>query len=247
MWSFFHRLSSPKIFYGYAGKVLPGLWVMTGLLFLCGLIGGLYLAPADYQQGDAFRIIYLHVPCAALSLSIFVGMGVASVIFLVWRIKLADIAAKASAAIGAWFAFLALVTGAVWGKPMWGTWWVWDARLTSELILLFLYLGIIGLRSALPNAEVAARNCALLTIVGLVDIPIIHYSVNWWNTLHQKATLLKFAAPEIAPAMLYPLLAMMLACYCYYFGLLLLKMRQEIVLREKRSAWVQNLQVENLC
>lgn len=215
------------------------------MLLIYGLMGGLWLSPPDYQQGDAFRIIYIHVPFAALSLSIFVFMAVLSVINLVWRIKLADVLAKVSASIGAWFTFLALVTGSIWGKPMWGTWWIWDARLTSELILLFLYLGIIALRNAINNPDAAARSCAFLTIIGVIDIPIIHYSVNWWNTLHQQATILKFAAPSISAVMLYPLLAMLAAFYCYFAALLLMKARTEILAREAKSAWVRQLILVN--
>jgi heme exporter protein C len=172
---------------------------------------------------------------------VFSVMGTMSIIYLIWRIKLADVVATASASIGAWFTFLALVTGAIWGKPMWGTWWIWDARLTSELILLFLYLGVIALRNAMKTPDTAARAVSVLTLVGLVDLPIIHYSVDWWNTLHQKATILKLAKPDIAPSMLYPLLAMMVAFFLYYCALMLMRVRIELLEREKRADWVKNI------
>lgn len=246
MWVNIQRLSSPKAFYRFSGRLLPWLWVMCALLLLCGLLWGLLFAPADYQQGDAYRIMYLHVPCATLSLSIFLIIAVMAIIHLVWRIKLADVIAEVSAPIGAWMTFLALATGSIWGKPMWGTWWIWDARLTSELILLFLYAGIIALRAAMPSPEGAARATAILTLVGVVDIPIIHYSVDWWNTLHQKATVLKFGHPSIAPSMLYPLLVMLVAFYLYYFALMLLCARTAMMKRERNSGWVRRMLDERI-
>lgn len=174
-----------------------------------GLYGGLWLAPPDYQQGDCFRIIYIHVPFAFLSLALYAAMGILSLIFLIWRIKIADMMAYSIAPVGALFAFLALVTGSIWGKPMWGTWWIWDARLTSELILFFLYLGYLALYGALSHAHSNKLAPALLAVVGLVDLPIIHYSVYWWHTLHQGATLSRFAKPAMDSAMLIPLLAML--------------------------------------
>jgi heme exporter protein C len=236
---FLHTLASPKYFYQLAGKLLPFIWLVCLSLFAYGLFAGLVLAPPDYQQGDAYRIIYIHVPAAALSLSVFVIMAIAASIYLIWRIKLADVVAKVSAPIGASFAFLALVTGSLWGKPMWGTWWIWDARLTSELILLFLYMGIIALRSAISNTDASGRAASILILVGVVDIPIIHYSVNWWNTLHQKATLLQFAKPTLAPEMMYPLLAMLLAFFLYYLAVMLMRTRNELLMREKHTEWVQ--------
>ncbi len=241
MWNIFYQLASPKSFYAWAGKCIPWCWALCILFFGYGLIGGLWLAPPDYQQGDAYRIIFIHVPCAALSLSIFVIMAITASIFLIWRIKLADVIAKASAPVGVCYTFLASVTGSFWGKPMWGTWWIWDARLTSELILLFLYLGVIALRSAIPDANKAARASGILTIVGVVDIPIIHYSVYWWNTLHQKATLLKWSKPTLDPSMLYPLLAMMLAFLFYYMALVLMRSRAELLARESRTEWAKTI------
>lgn len=238
---YFYPIASPKSFYYFAAKLIPWLGVATVFLFVYGLIGGLFLAPADYQQGDAFRIIYIHVPSAALSMGIYVAMAVFSMIALIWRIKLADMLAKESAIIGAWFTVIALLTGSLWGKPMWGTWWIWDARLTSELILLFLYLGVIALRSAISDNDRAMQASGILVLVGIVNIPIIHYSVYWWNTLHQKSTLLQFQRPTIDSAMLYPLLAMLAAFFLYYVTVLLLRTRCEILLREQQANWVKGL------
>lgn len=241
IWLWFHRLASPAYFYGLAGKVLPWCVTATIIFMAIGLIGGLIFAPADYQQGDGFRIIYVHVPSAWMSMFVYMVMAVNSAIFLIWHIKLSDIVARASAVIGASFTFLALVTGSIWGKPMWGTWWIWDARLTSELLLLFLYLGYIGLRSAIDDRRVAGRAASILALVGAINIPIIHYSVDWWNTLHQSASVSKFDAPSIDLNMLIPLLCMALAFKLYYLCILLMNSRSEILEQEKRSQWVKEL------
>lgn len=238
---FLHSLASPKYFFNWAGKLLPIIWSISIGCSLYGLTAGLYVAPADYQQGEAYRIIYIHVPCAALSLAVFLTMALAASIYLVWRIKLADVVAKVSAPIGASFTGLALVTGSLWGKPMWGTWWIWDARLTSELILLFLYAGVMALRSAIPNADSGSRATSILILIGVVDIPIVHYSVNWWNTLHQKASLLQFAKPSLAPSMLHPLIAMLLAFFTYYLAVMLMRARGEVLLREQHAQWVKRI------
>lgn len=241
MWRFFHKLASPKYFYQFAGYLIPWLGALCAILLVVGLYGGLVVAPADYQQGDSFRIIYIHVPSAWMSLFIYVVMATAGAIGLIWRIKIADVMAASSAPIGASFTFLALVTGSLWGKPMWGTWWVWDARLTSELILLFLYLGVIGLYGAFEDKRSASRAASVLALVGVVNIPIIHYSVEWWNTLHQGPTVTKFDAPSIHISMLLPLLAMALAFMFYYATALLLRARCEILERERNAAWTQEL------
>ncbi len=213
--------------------------ILCAALMLYGFFSGLYLAPADYQQGDGFRIIYIHVPTAFLSLAIYAFIALNSIIFLIWQIKLADILAKESAIIGALYTFIALISGSLWGKPMWGTWWIWDARLTSELILLFLYLGYIGLRSAIPEERRSGKAGAILAIVGMMDIPIIHFSVEWWSTLHQGPTLAKFAKPSIANEMLYPLLAMILAFALFYVVILLFRLRIEILKRNFHTQWLQ--------
>lgn len=230
MWFLLNHLVSPKKFYHLSNKLTP--WFITFFLmtFSYGLIGG-FLAPEDYQQGNGFRIMYVHVPCAFLSIFIYAVMSVAAVFGLVWRIKLAFTVIRQSASIGALFTFLALVTGSLWGKPMWGTWWIWDARLTSELILLFLYLGIMLFQSAMAQKRNSERAVSILVLVGFVDLPIIHYSVYWWNTLHQGSTLKLFSPSTIDRSMIYPLLSMILAFLLYYGIVLLARIRYEI--REK--------------
>jgi heme exporter protein C len=241
---FFHRMASPPHFYAFSERLMPWLVVIFLLLTVSGLYGGLYLAPPDYQQGDSYRIIYIHVPAAWMSLFIYVVMAIAGAIGLIWRIKLAEIVMISSASVGASFTFIALVTGSLWGKPMWGTWWVWDARLTSELILLFLYLGIIGLYGAIDDKRTASKAVAILALVGVVNIPIIHYSVEWWNTLHQGPTVAKMDKPSIHVSMLTPLLLMALAFKVYYAIALILQARVELLQRERNSQWVKTKAVE---
>jgi len=241
MWTYFHRLGSPPHFYRFSGWLVPWLgWICAGLI-AAGLYGGLVLAPPDYQQGESYRIIYIHVPSAWMSLFIYVVMAAAAAVGLIWRIKIAEVVAISSAPVGASFTFIALVTGSLWGKPMWGTYWVWDARLTSELILLFLYLGIIGLYTAIEDRRAASRAISVLAIVGVVNIPIIHYSVEWWNTLHQGPTVAKFGAPSIHLSMLLPLLVMAAGFKLYYLSVMLIHSRNEMLERERNSAWVREL------
>jgi len=239
--NFFHRLASPKHFYGIAGRLIPWLAIACLMITLAGLYYGLIEAPPDYQQGDSYRIMFIHVPAAWMSLFIYVAMAGAGAIGLVWRIKLAEVIAISSAPIGASFTLLALITGSIWGKPMWGTWWVWDARLTSELILLFLYLGVIALHSAIDDKRTAARAVAILALVGIINIPIIHYSVEWWNTLHQGPTVTKFDKPSIHMSMLIPLLLMAVSFKLYYAFTVLMRARCEVLERERHSSWVQEL------
>jgi len=241
VWTWFFRLASPPHLYALAGKL--SLWFLIpafGLLAV-GTWGGLVLAPPDYQQGDAFRIIYVHVPSAYLSMMIYVTMAVAGAIGLIWRMKLAHAVAASCAPIGASFTFATLVTGAVWGKPMWGTYWDWDPRLTSELILLFLYFGYMGLRSAYEDINQADRASAILALAGVANVPIIHFSVIWWASLHQGPTLSKLEAPSISWDMLWPLLAMILAFTLYFFGVLALRVRGEVLAREFQSRWAQDV------
>lgn len=238
---FIYQLASPRYFYEIAGKCIFWFALVSSICLLYGFIGGLLFAPPDYQQGDGFRIIYVHVPSAVLSLTVYMIMAMSACIYFIWRIKLADIVAQESAPIGAMFAFLALITGSFWGKPMWGTWWVWDARLTSELILLFLYFGYMALRASISELQAAAKASGILLFVGVIDIPIIHYSVDWWNTLHQGATVLKFSKPSIVPSMLYPLLAMLIGFFCYFIVVLLMRARVEVLSRENESTWVRTL------
>jgi len=239
--NFFHKMASPPWFYRISGKLIPWVGAACVLLLLYGLYGGLVLAPADYQQGDSFRIIYIHVPAAWMSLFIYVLMAVCGVITLVWRMKMAEVVLIASAPVGAAFTFLALVTGSIWGKPMWGTWWVWDGRLTSELILLFLYLGVIALHNAIEDRQTAAKAVAILAIVGVVNVPIIHYSVEWWATLHQGPTITKLDKPSIHVDMLIPLLVMAVAFKLYYVTAMLMRARVELLERERNSKWVKEL------
>lgn len=243
---FYHRMASPPHFYSFSEKLLPWLTVIFLLLAGSGLYLGLYAAPTDYQQGDSYRIIYLHVPAAWMSLFIYVVMAVCGAIALIWRMKIASVVLISSAPIGASFTFIALVTGSLWGKPMWGTWWVWDARLTSELILLFLYLGVISLYGAIEDKRTASKAVAILALVGVVNIPIIHYSVQWWNTLHQGPTVTKMDKPSIHIDMLIPLLLMATA-FKFYYGIAMLQVAKvEILMREKNSQWVKNKVGENL-
>lgn len=241
IWKFLYQLASPKSFYHLAGSFSRWLLVAFTVLFVAGLYTGLVVAPADYQQGDAFRIIYLHVPAAFLSLALYSLMAFCAVLTLVWRIKLADIITRVTAPIGAWMTFLALLTGAVWGKPMWGTWWIWDARLTSELILFFVYLAIIAFGHAVQHKSQGAKLLAVMVLIGFVDIPVIHYSVYWWNTLHQGASLSLLSKPKIVGSMLYPLLIMIAAFFCFVGHQILQRARQQVLWQEKKSQWVTTL------
>ncbi|MDY6946492.1 MAG: heme ABC transporter permease [Pseudomonadota bacterium] len=238
MWLWFHKLSSPPYAYRTAGLVRPWLFWPAILLMLVGAVGGLVLAPEDYQQKDAFRIIYVHVPSASLSLMIYTVMAVAAGVGIIWRIKLAHAVAAACAPIGAWFTVATLVTGSIYGKPMWGTWWEWDPRLTSELILLFLYLGYMALRASFDDTQRADRASAILAIVGVVNVPIVKYSVVWWNSLHQGPSISKLAAPSITGSMLWPLLIMMLAFVLYFGAVLCDRLRGEILRRERNASWL---------
>jgi heme exporter protein C len=234
LWLWFKQLSSPQRFYPFAERL--GFWV--GLLALpllgYGLIGGLLLAPPDYQQGEGYRIIYVHVPAAWMSLFIYSAMAVAGGIALIWRVKVWECVLTAAAPVGASFTALALVTGMLWGKPMWGTYWTWDARLTSELVLLFLYLGVILLHRAIADARAAARACALLAIIGFVNVPIVHFSVKWWNTLHQGPIITR-AGLTLDASMVAPLLAM-LAGFMLFFGhVLLRRVQNELLARGEVS------------
>ncbi len=236
-----HKFSSPKNFYTMSGKLIPWFGWSCLLLVLGGLYMGFFVAPPDYQQGESYRIIFIHVPSAWMSMFVYMVMATCGAIGLIWRIKLADIMASACAPIGAAFTFLALCTGALWGKPMWGAYWVWDARLTSELILLFLYLGFIALQASIEDPRNAARAGAVLALVGVVNIPIIHYSVEWWNTLHQGPTVTKFDKPSIHVTMLIPLLMMAVAFKLYFVTSVLMRARAEVLKREQNSRWVKDI------
>ncbi len=240
-WQWWHRLGSPRWFYQASGTWLPWLFVATALLFAVGLVWSLGIAPADAKQGNSFRIIYVHVPASFLALAGYYVMAVAGAVGLIWKIKLADMVMVAAAPVGASLTFVALVSGALWGKPTWGTYWVWDARVTSMLVLLFLYLGVNALYQAFANRDVAARACAILALVGTVNIPIIYKSVDWWYSLHQPATIKLTSAPSMHPSMFQPLVVMILAFYCFYALVLILRVRAEILQREQRTTWVREL------
>ncbi len=231
MWKF----ANPRLFLDLSERLIPWLAAITGLLFAVGLYMSLISSPPDYQQGDSVRIMYVHVPAAWMALFCYVSMAGASFVGLVWRHALADLAAKATAPIGACFTFLALFSGSFWGKPMWGDWWVWDARVTSVLILFFLYLGYMALWETIEDHARAARAAAVLAIVGVIMVPIIKFSVDWWETLHQPASVLRFDGPTIHASLLWPLLVMALAFTFFYFTVLLLRMRTEIIRQRIRA------------
>jgi len=230
-----HALANPGRFMRLSGAFLPWFAAITAALLTWGLYDGLLVAPADYQQGDTVRIMYVHVPSAYLSMMIFGSMAFASAIALIWRHPVADIAAKASAPIGAGMTAAALATGMLWGQPMWGTFWVWDARLTSMLLLFFIYLGYMALWAAIDDPERAGKAAAILALVGSVNLPIIHFSVEWWNTLHQGPSVLVSGGSTIEWAILRPMFIMLGAYTVFYFTVLIWRMHQEIIARRIRS------------
>ena len=239
-----HRLGSPRWFYQISGPWLKLFAVLALLLLAIGSVWGLAFAPPDYQQGNSFRIMYVHVPSAIVSQSAYVVMGVAGIVLLVWRMKLADMVLAAIVPFGMSMTVLALVTGAIWGKPTWGAWWVWDARTTSMLVLLFLYFGIYALRQSIPAREQAGRACAVLAVVGMINIPIIKYSVDWWLTLHQPATFTLTGAPSMPAVMWLPLAVNVLGIYCLFGANLLSRLRLEILRREAGTQWVRDVVAE---
>ena len=236
-----HRFANPAKFTRLADQILPWAIAASVLAFGFGLYYALLDSPADYQQGESVRMMYVHVPAAWSSMFIYLFIAVASFTALVWKHPLALIAGKAAAPIGATFTALALITGSLWGKPMWGTWWVWDARLTSELILLFLYIGVMALYSAFEDEKTAAKAAGLLAIVGVVNLPIIHFSVEWWNTLHQPATLKLTEKPSMDPSMLWPLLIMIVTTYVFFVLIVILRTRNEILWHERKRQWVRQM------
>ncbi|HEX3208120.1 MAG TPA: heme ABC transporter permease [Geminicoccaceae bacterium] len=230
-----HRFANPLRYQRVADAVLPWAGGVAVVLMVLGLWLALIEAPPDYQQGQAYRIMYVHVPAAWMALMVYAMMAAASVIGIVWRHPLAETAARAAAPIGAAFTAIALVTGSLWGKPMWGTYWVWDARLTSVLILFFLYLGYIALYEAFDDPNRGARAAAILCLVGSVNLPIIKFSVDWWNTLHQPDSILRPGGPSIDPSMLVPLLVMWAAFLCYFTAVHILRTRAELTARKIRN------------
>jgi heme exporter protein C len=241
MWSFFHKLGSPPWLYSISGSILRWLLPITLIALTVGMVWGLMFTAPDFRQGNSYRIIYIHVPASIVALAGYYVMAVAGAISLIWKMKMADVAMKAAAPVGAALTFLALVTGAIWGKPTWGAWWVWDARVTSMLILLFLYLGVVALYEAFDNKEAAAKACAVLTLVGTVNIPIIYKSVDWWYSLHQPASIKFTGESSIDSSMLYPLLLMIASFYALFTCALLMNMRAELLQRGTRASWVRKL------
>lgn len=235
------RFSSPATFYPLAGKIANVSAVIAVLLLVVGLYMSFFVAPTDYKQGEGYRIIFVHVPAAWMSMFIYLVMAFWSVLGLIYNTRLSAMMTTALAPTGAMFTFLALWTGAFWGKPMWGTWWVWDARLTSELILLFLYLGFIALQSATDDVRRADRAGAILVLVGVVNIPIIYYSVEWWNTLHQGASVTVTGKSSMGSVMLTTMLIMTVAFWAYTFAVVYKRVRNIMLEREKDTQWVSNL------
>jgi heme exporter protein C len=235
----FHQLGSPPYFFRFAGAWIPWLWALAVGMMAWGLWLALYQAPADYQQGDSARILYLHVPSAWMSLFIYALMAFYAAIALIWRIKLCEALAMACAPIGAAFTVITLATGSIWGRPMWGTWWEWDPRLTSELILLFLYLGVIGLNAAIEERRTAARAAGFLAIVGVAILPVIRYSVEWWNSLHQGATIRVMGESSMDPSMVMPLIVMVVATKFWFLASLLQRTRVDVLSREAGKDWAR--------
>ena len=240
-WTWFHRLGSPPHVYAFAQRWTRWFGAAAALSMVVALYGGLVLAPPDYQQKDAFRMVYVHAPSAWLSLMIYTTMAVAAAVGLIWRMKVAHAAAAACAPIGAWFTVAALGTGMLWGKPMWGAYWVWDPRLTAELVLLFLYFGYMALRAGIEDPVKADKASAVLAVVGVVNVPIIKFSVEWWNSLHQTPTVMQFGKPTMDTQMLWPLLLMFLAFALYFVAVLLTRLRAELLRRERNASWIREV------
>ena len=241
MWKFFHKLGSPPWFYGIAGAILRWLVPATLFLLIVGYVWGLLYTAPDFRQGNSYRIMYVHVPAAVVALAGYYVMAVAGAICIIWKMKMAEIAMRATAPVGALLTLIALVTGAIWGKPTWGTWWVWDARTTSMLILFFLYIGVIVLYEAYENKSLASRAAGILALVGTVNIPIIYKSVDWWYSLHQPASITFTGGSAIESSMLYPLLLMITVFYSLFACCVLGNMRVNLIKREARSSWVRTL------
>lgn len=238
---FIHKLGSPAYFYRFSGLFIPWFWAIFLLLTAYGMYQAFFVVPADYQQGQSFRIMYLHVPAAWMSLLAYIVMAVCAFIALVWRIRIAEIIAMCTAPVGAAFTVVTLAAGSLWGRPTWGTYWVWDARLTSELVLLFLYLGVIGLYNAIDEPRKAARAACLLALVGAVNLPIIHYSVKWWNTLHQGSSISLLGGSSIDSSMLVPLFVMSFAVKFYYGANVLSRARVKLLEQDMRKAWAKEV------
>jgi heme exporter protein C len=236
-----NKYASARYFYPFASRLQPWTGALTLGLLIYGLYLALFVAPPDYQQGESVRIMFIHVPSAWMSMFVYAVMAGSAAIGLIWKIKLSDTFAREAAPIGAAFTLLALMTGSLWGKPMWGTWWVWDARLTSELILLFLYLGFIALQASIDDPRRAARAGAVLALIGVVNLPVIHFSVQWWNTLHQPASVSRIGTPTIHPDILIPLLVMSITFTVLFFYIMLMRMRAAILEQESGANWLREM------
>ena len=234
-------MGSPPLFFNWSSKIVTWLGVSAISFLLLGLYWGLILAPPDYKQGDVFRILYIHVPSAIMGESIFIFMAFCGFINVIWRAKISGMMIKSAAPIGMSFVLLTLLTGSIWGKPTWGTWWVWDARLTSTLILFFIYMALIGLHSTIDDKTKADRAVSILAIVGVAIIPVIKKSVDWWQTLHQPSTFTLTSAPSMSAEMYQPLLLCVIAFYIVFAYLLTLNLRNEVIEREKSKNWVKIL------
>ena len=237
--TWFHRLGSPPYIYRLSERLAPWFGWIAAVLIAAGLYGGLLLAPPDYQQGDGFRIIYVHAPSAWLSLMVYSCMATAAAVGLIWRMKVAHAVAASCAGVGAAFTAVSLITGMLWGKPMWGTYWVWDPRLTAQLILLFLFFGYMALRTSYDDTSRADRLSAWLAVIGMVNVPIVRFSVEWWNSLHQSPSVMKMARASMPASMLVPLLLMLAGFTVFFLAFLSVRLRAEVLRREKHSAWVR--------
>ena len=238
-----HRFANPTRFMRLSGELLPWTGGLTGLLLAVGLVFALFVSPPDYQQGESVRIMFIHVPAAWMAMFIYAVMAVASAVGLIWRHPLADKAAQEAAPIGASFTFICLVSGSLWGKPMWGTWWVWDARLTSVIVLFFFYLGYLALVNAFDDPTRGARAGAILALVGVVNLPIIKFSVDWWSTLHQPASVMRLGGPAISVSMLAPVFIMAVAFTLFFVTLLLIRIRAAIIERKVHALRLADCQV----
>ena len=238
---FFHQFASPKSYFGIANKFGKPVLATFFLLYISALVWGLLFTPPDAVQGDSYRIIYMHVPASFMAQILFVVMAITSAVFLIWKLKLAAYVSKSIAPIGAIVTFFALFSGSIWGIPTWGTWWQWDARITSTLILFIMYLGLISLHASFENKDKADKFFSVLVLIGVVNIPIIKKSVDWWSTLHQSASITLTSKPAIDPLMLYPLMFSIVAFIGLIFGLVILSSQNEILKREKYKSWVKNI------
>ena len=243
MWlkTFWHKLGSPRWFFDISKGWLIAFGCLAALLLTIGAIWGLAFSPPDYQQGNTVRIMYVHVPAAMVAQSLYIGMGVAGFVLFVWRMKIADVAIAACLPIGILLTALALFTGGVWGKPTWGTYWEWDGRTVSTLVLLFLYIGIFALRGAIEDSALRGRASALVAMVGTINIPIIKYSVDWWHTLHQPSSFSLVEKPTMPPELWLPLLFMALGLYFFAGWAVLHRMRSEVISRERNTQWVREM------